>query len=347
MNAVNRHVRRTNWAAIVALFILVMNLFPFAAFVHAESLAPGDVRPGAVQPGEIGPGNISPNDIQPGSFQWEIGEISPGEIQPGSLDTGNTRPGNVQPGNVTPGNVNPGAFQPGSVNPGDTQPGNVNPGDTRPGSLTPGNTQPGSVTPGSFSGKGDSKAYDYVNWSINSVFGGSLGMAADLAEGNVDPATFANMRSLFLVELGVKAIDIHLKDTSFDWVSGLPVDGFDAASAWMNFKFIKDTASGLQVTGLVKGLNVATAGISLVFDSIDTFTNFQDAFDSSNSQDERIDYAIDGTGSFGSTLMDAGVIAAMIPGGQTVAVVLVSVGGVLWVGSKLAKWGRKLFKLFA
>jgi hypothetical protein len=172
-------------------------------------------------------------------------------------------------------------------------------------------------------------------------------MVADMAEGNVDPATFASMRSLFLVELGVKAIDIHLKDTSFDWVSGLPVDGFDAASAWMNFKFIKDTASGLQVTGLVKGLNVATAGISLVFDSIDTFTNFQDAFDSGNSQSERIDYAIDGTGSFGSTLMDAGVIAAMIPGGQTAAVVLVSVGGVLWVGSKLAKWGRKLFKRFA
>ncbi|GEM_PF-5854140 len=302
MNAVKRLARRTNWAAIVALFILVINLFPFAAFVHAESVAPGDVRPGAVQPGEIRPGNISPNDIQPGSFQWETGEISPGEIQPGSLDVGNTRPGNVQPG---------------------------------------------SVTPGSLSGKGDSKAYDYVNWSINSAFGGSLSMVADMAEGNVDPATFASMRSLFLVELGVKAIDIHLKDTSFDWVSGLPVDGFDAASAWMNFKFIKDTASGLQVTGLVKGLNVATAGISLVFDSIDTFTNFQDAFDSGNSQSERIDYAIDGTGSFGSTLMDAGVIAAMIPGGQTAAVVLVSVGGVLWVGSKLAKWGRKLFKRFA
>lgn len=302
MNAVKRLARRTNWAAIVALFILVINLFPFAAFVHAESVAPGDVRPGAVQPGEIRPGNISPNDIQPGSFQWETGEISPGEIQPGSLDVGNTRPGNVQPG---------------------------------------------SVTPGSLSGKGDSKAYDYVNWSINSAFGGSLSMVADMAEGNVDPATFASMRSLFLVELGVKAIDIHLKDTSFDWVSGLPVDGFDATSAWMNFKFIKDTASGLQVTGLVKGLNVATAGISLVFDSIDTFTNFQDAFDSGNSQSERIDYAIDGTGSFGSTLMDAGVIAAMIPGGQTAAVVLVSVGGVLWVGSKLAKWGRKLFKRFA
>ncbi|WP_367304804.1 hypothetical protein [Brevibacillus parabrevis] len=297
-----RLARRTNWAAIVALFILVINLFPFAAFVHAESVAPGDVRPGAVQPGEIRPGNISPNDIQPGSFQWETGEISPGEIQPGSLDVGNTRLGNVQPG---------------------------------------------SVTPGSLSGKGDSKAYDYVNWSINSAFGGSLSMVADMTEGNVDPATFASMRSLFLVELGVKAIDIHLKDTSFDWVSGLPVDGFDAASAWMNFKFIKDTASGLQVTGLVKGLNVATAGISLVFDSIDTFTNFQDAFDSGNSQSERIDYAIDGTGSFGSTLMDAGVIAAMIPGGQTAAVVLVSVGGVLWVGSKLAKWGRKLFKRFA
>ncbi|MBU8715329.1 hypothetical protein KM924_22760 [Brevibacillus parabrevis] len=302
MNAVKRLARRTNWAAIVALFILVINLFPFAAFVHAESVAPGDVRPGAVQPGEIRPGNISPNDIQPGSFQWETGEISPGEIQPGSLDVGNTRLGNVQPG---------------------------------------------SVTPGSLSGKGDSKAYDYVNWSINSAFGGSLSMVADMTEGNVDPATFASMRSLFLVELGVKAIDIHLKDTSFDWVSGLPVDGFDAASAWMNFKFIKDTASGLQVTGLVKGLNVATAGISLVFDSIDTFTNFQDAFDSGNSQSERIDYAIDGTGSFGSTLMDAGVIAAMIPGGQTAAVVLVSVGGVLWVGSKLAKWGRKLFKRFA
>ncbi|WP_432775983.1 hypothetical protein AAFJ72_02895 [Brevibacillus gelatini] len=343
----NHHTRRTNWAAIVALFILMMNLFPFAAFVHAESLAPGDVRPGAVQPGEIRPGNISPNNIQPGNFQWETGEISPGEIEPGSLDAGNMRPGGVQPGNVTPGNVNPGVYQPGSVNPGDTQPGNVNPGDMHPGSLTPGNTQPGSVTPGGYSGKGDSKAYDYVNWSINEAFGGSLGLAADLAEGNVDPATFATMRSLFLVELGVKAIDIHLKDTSYDWLSGLPVDGFDAASAVMNFKFIKDTASGLQVTGLVKGLNVATAGIGLVFDSIDTFTNFRDAFDSSNSKDERVDSFIDGTGSFGSTLMDAGVIAAMVPGGQTVGLVLVSIGGVLWVGSKLTRWGRKLYKKFA
>lgn len=356
-------LRRSKWAGVIACLILLMNLLPFGAIVHAEGLSTGDVKPGDITPGDIDPGRLRPGDIQPGNVQWDTGGIQPGEIQPGDVQPGDVQPGNVNPGDLQPGDVQPGNVQPGDVQPGDVNPGNVQPGNVRPGSVQPGDTQPGgvssgdikpdniapgSVKPGDLGGSKDSKAYEYIKWSANNAFGGSLKYTADLTmQGEVSPSSLAWGRGLFLAELGVRAFDIQMKGTPLEDLSGSFVDGFDGAAGYANVKFISDLRSGLPVTGLVKGLNIAAAGISLVFDGYDTFTNFRDAFDSSKGKDERIDFFIDGTGTAGSTFIDAAVIAAMIPGGQTVAVVLVSVGAALWVGSRLVKWSRKIYKLFA
>ncbi|MFS0554929.1 hypothetical protein [Brevibacillus sp. 179-C9.3 HS] len=362
MKTVYRLTRRSKWASIIALLILVMNLLPFATLVHAESLAPGAINPGDVNPGQVDSGDIRPN-FQHGNYQWDTGGIVPGEIQPeaidpGSLNSGEVQPGSVNPGEfqsgeVDPGNVNPGKVGPGSVNPGNTQPGSVTTdvttGNPQPGQVTTGDPNPGNIGPGSpEGGKDNDTAYDYINWTFKSVFGGTLNYTAGLLETNVNSVpNLLQSKGMFLGELGTKMLDIHLKDTPLAWISAFPVDGFDAFAAAANFKFVKDMGSGVPVTGLIKGLNVATAGISLVFDGYDTFTNFRDAFDSGKSGDERFDSFVKGTGSFGSTLIDAAVISAIVPGGQTVAIVLLSVGAGLWVASKLTEWAKRLYKLFA
>lgn len=352
VKAVYRLTRRSKWASIVALLILVMNLLPLATLVHAESLAPGDINPGVVNPGQVDPGDIRPN-MNPGNYQWDTGGIVPGEIQPEAIDPGSLKSGEVQPGVVNPGELQSGEVDPGNVNPGNVGPGNVNPGNTQPGSVTTGVTtgvpKAGDIKSGNpEGGKSDDTAYDYVNWSFKTVFGGSLNYAAGLLEADVNSVpSLLQSKGLFLGELGTKMLDIHLKDTDFAWMSAAPVDVFDGFAAAANIKFIRDVGSGIPVTGLIKGLNVTTAGISLLFDGYDTFTNFRDAFDSKNSGGERFDFFVKGTGSAGSMLIDAAVISAIIPGGQTVAFVLLSVGAGLWVASKLTEWAKRLYKLFA
>jgi hypothetical protein len=332
-NSLNRLTGRSKWAGVIALLIFLMNVFPFATFVHAEALAPGDLSPGSVKPGHIDPGDVKPGDVTPGDLQWETGSITPGEMQPGVM---------------LPGSLESGSMQPGSVQPGDMQPGSLESGSTQPGSMQPGSVKPGSVDPGNVNGKQESKSYDYIKWSFKDTIGGSLQFASDLTmQGEVTPNHFAWNRGLFLAEVGIKAVDIHLKDTDFDWASGVVVDGFDGLASWANAQFIQDVTGNIEVPGVVKGLNVTVAGISFVFDSIDTFQNFGEALDSDNSREKRIEASIEGVGSLGSTLVDAAVIAALVPGGQTVATVLVLVGGTLWLGSRLVKWSRKIYKLFA
>lgn len=324
----NRLTGRSKWAGVIALLIFLMNVFPFATFVHAETLAPGDLSPGSVKPGHIDPGDVKPGDVTPGDLQWETGSITPGEMQPGVM---------------LPGSLESGSMQPGSVQPGDMQPGSLESGSTQPGSV-----KPGSVDPGNVNGKQESKSYDYIKWSFKDTIGGSLQFASDLTmQGEVTPNHFAWNRGLFLAEVGIKAVDIHLKDTDFDWASGVVVDGFDGLASWANVQFIQDVTGNIEVPGVVKGLNITVAGISFVFDSIDTFQNFGEALDSDNSREKRFEASIEGVGSLGSTLVDAAVIAALVPGGQTVATVLVLVGGTLWLGSRLVKWSRKIYKLFA
>jgi hypothetical protein len=332
-NSLNRLTGRSKWAGVIALLIFLMNVFPFATFVHAETLAPGDLSPGSVKPGHIDPGDVKPGDVTPGDLQWETGSITPGEMLPGVM---------------LPGSLESGSMQPGSVQPGDMQPGSLESGSTQPGSMQPGGVKPGSVDPGNVNGKQESKSYDYIKWSFKDTIGGSLQFASDLTmQGEVTPNHFAWNRGLFLAEVGIKAVDIHLKDTDFDWASGVVVDGFDGLASWANVQFIQDVTGNIEVPGVVKGLNVTVAGISFVFDSIDTFQNFGEALDSDNSREKRFEASIEGVGSLGSTLVDAAVIAALVPGGQTVATVLVLVGGTLWLGSRLVKWSRKIYKLFA
>ncbi|QRG70431.1 hypothetical protein JNE38_03295 [Brevibacillus choshinensis] len=212
----------------------------------------------------------------------------------------------------------------------------------------------------------EKKEYDIMKLSIKDMMGGTLTYSADLIQqGEVDLRTGAGKYGFFLLQVGLKGVDIAAKDTPLGNVTSLTLDGLDAKGAYDSYRFVlqqnplntganintlgsfsnaANAANQVRVPGLVAGLNVGVAAISLPFDTYETFSKFGQAFDSGLSEDKQNEKFVDGVGALGSTLMDAGVIASVIPGGQTVAGVLVITGGILWGVSKLVKWSDKLSK---
>ncbi|TRY22285.1 hypothetical protein FOI68_22595 [Brevibacillus sp. LEMMJ03] len=210
-------------------------------------------------------------------------------------------------------------------------------------------------------------AYKMLELSFKDVIGGTLSYSAGLLEGGTVTAGQGGAGyASFLFQLGLKGLDIGLQDTPYGNVTGIAVDGFGAKGAYDSYKFVTQlngnsmfggvnaqrsfsngvqgvtgAAGAVRVPGIVTGLNVGVAAISLPFDMYNTFSQFRQAYDSRLGEDKQNEKFVDGIGSLGSTFMDAGIIASVIPGGQTVAVVLVVTGGVLWAGSRLVKWANK------
>ncbi|NGQ97039.1 hypothetical protein G3578_17900 [Brevibacillus sp. SYP-B805] len=313
---------------------------------------PGDMRPGDLGPGDMRPGDLGPGDMQPG-------DLGPGDMRPGDLGPGDMQPGDLGPGDMQPGDLGPGDMQPGDVRPGDMQPGDVKPGEIRPGSTEPGNLQPNLEPPKQY----DQFAYDAFKLSFKEVVGGTLGYTASLIDsGEVDYKALLKGKGLFFAGLGLKTMETVFKDTDYETYAGLGVTGFDAKAAWDSYKFILQQnpnsnfarmnfnqpflGNGLEtirMPGIVKGLNVGAAGISLLFDGYDTWDNFDQAFNNPRlSESEQNEKFVEGVGSAGSSLMDLGVIVSVIPGAQAAGAVIFAVGAGLWVVSKLVKYSDKL-----
>ncbi|KQL45167.1 hypothetical protein AN963_28145 [Brevibacillus choshinensis] len=350
-----------------AFFILLLQVLPGIVLAQAPSLPVP----------QLNAPNYQMSDLQ--APQWETPQLEAPQwetpqLEPPGWDTPQLQPpgGDPPPLHAPDGSVPalepPGGEIPQLRPPNSTIPSLQMPAIELPASQSPGGgvkkLDPAPLKPPSPEPFGETKGYDALKLSFKDMIGGTLGYSAALIEqGEVDLRTGAGKYGGFLLQLGLKGIDIGVKDTPWGNVTGLTLDGLDAKGIYDGYQFILkqnpnalagnvnaqrsfsnavNAANTVRVPGIVTGLNVGIAAISLPFDVFDTVTKFDQAFDSSLSQDKQNEKFVDGVGSFGSTLIDAGIIASVIPGGQTVAGVLVVTGAVLWGLSRLVKWSDKL-----
>ncbi|BAH41552.1 hypothetical protein BBR47_05750 [Brevibacillus brevis NBRC 100599] len=345
-------------AATFAVLILLMNLFPLvglAASMQYQGLqyeAPKWDQPNLESPQwEHNPQTPQWEKINPQTPDWE--KLNP---QAPNWDWTNPQAPNWD-------QINPQApdFQGPNVNYSNPQaPKATVPA---PNLQMPSSQHPG-IDPDSSKPMTETLEYGAVKWTIKDVMGGTLAYSADLLmNGEVDMAAGLRGKGMFLGDLAIKGLDLAFKNTPYvNTVTGLGVDSLDGMSAWGNYQFVlaqlpnnsfrdifqggqltnSANPSGVRMPGIVKGLNVGVAAISLPFDIMDTVGTFGMAFDPSQNEATQNEKFVDGVGNFGSVLMDAGVIASVIPGGQAVGGVLVVTGAVLWGLSKLVKYADKL-----
>ncbi|NRS51556.1 hypothetical protein [Brevibacillus sp. HB2.2] len=351
-------VRSPMAAATFAVLILLMNLFPLvglAASMQYQGLqyeAPKWDQPNLESPQwEHNPQTPQWEKINPQTPDWE--KLNP---QAPNWDWTNPQAPNWD-------QINPQApdFQGPNVNYSNPQaPKATAPA---PNLQMPASQNPG-VDPNSSKPMTETLEYGAVKWTFKDVMGGTLAYSADLLmNGEVDMAAGLRGKGMFLGDLAIKGLDLAFKNTPYvNTVTGLGVDSLDGMSAWGNYQFVlaqlpnnsfrdifqggqltnSANPSGVRMPGIVKGLNVGVAAISLPFDIMDTVGTFGMAFDPSQNEATQNEKFVDGVGNFGSVLMDAGVIASVIPGGQAVGGVLVVTGAVLWGLSKLVKYADKL-----
>ncbi|QDS36323.1 hypothetical protein [Brevibacillus brevis] len=346
-------------AATFAFLILMMNLFPLvglAASIQYQGLqyeAPKWDQPNLESPQweQLNPQAPQWEQINPQAPDWE--KLNP---QAPNWDRTNPQAPNWD-------RINPQApdLQGPSVNHSNPQAPNATA--PAPNVQMPASQQPG-VDPDSSKPMTETLEYGAVKWTFKDVMGGTLAYSADLLmNGEVDMAAGLRGKGLFLGDLAIKGLDLAFKNTPYvNTVTGLGVDSLDGMNAWANYQFVlaqlpnnsfrdifqggqltnSANPSGVRMPGIVKGLNVGIAAISLPFDIMDTIGSFGMAFDPSQNEATQNEKFVDGAGNFGSVLMDAGVIASVIPGGQAVGGVLVVTGAVLWGLSKLVKYADKL-----
>lgn len=366
-----RRVKRRVWAGLCTFLILLMNVFPGVVLATATLPVPQLNPPPNQVPDLRAPQWETPQLEAP---EWETPQWDTPQLEAPGWDTPNLQPpgGNVPrldaPKGTVPALEPPKGTVPELQTPNGTIPHLQTPDTKLPRMEKPGESvpaiKPGTLTPPSPEPFGESIEYDVMKLSFKDVIGGTLGYSAGLIEqGEVDLRTGSGKYGLFLLELGIKVLDIGVKDTPLGNLTGLTIDGLDAKVAFENYKFVLDqrpnsTFGGLDATrsvtnggasqgaarmpGIVKGLNVGIAAISLPFDAYDTYTKFDQVGNPTLTEDQQNEMFVEGVGSLGSAMMDAGVIAAAIPGGQSVATVLVVTGGVLWGLSRLVKWSDTL-----
>ncbi|MBY6038562.1 hypothetical protein KUV80_18160 [Fictibacillus nanhaiensis] len=92
------------------------------------------------------------------------------------------------------------------------------------------------------------------------------------------------------------------------------------------------TQAAAPVLGIVSKLNVGVAAAGTIMGGIDTFKSFQKGD------------TVDGIGNLGSTLMNAGVVAAAIPGVQAAAPFIIAGGAVLYGGAMVVKHSKTIAK---
>jgi hypothetical protein len=101
-----------------------------------------------------------------------------------------------------------------------------------------------------------------------------------------------------------------------------------------------DALSGLSKVGAISKLNVATAAVGAGYSAVELGFNGAKAYDVLNSNvagNEKVSAVAEATGNFGDLLMNAGVVAAAVPGGQAAGAIMIAGGAAVWGASKLTK----------
>jgi len=367
--------RGRRWiTGIFAFFILLMNAFPVIALAEGATLQPPTMQVPDYQTPDLQAPEWEVPQLE--GVQWDMPQLEPPPGIVPEWDTpqlqapdGNTP--QLQPGGNVPQLQAPDGQAPDLSAPNGSRPDLQAPGGSGPATgingggvpqLTPPGLDPNTKRPEPF---GETLGYKALELSFKDVIGDTLSYSADLLEqGQVSAGAGAGGYAKVLLTLGLKGMDISLQGSDYQNYTSGALDLMGAKGAYDNYKFVlqqkanavanaanaqRSITNGAQaannvvrVPGLVTGLNVGVAAISLPFDAFNTYTAFSQIEDPSLSPEQQGEKFLDGVSNLGSTLMDAGVIASVIPGGQTAGVVLVTVGGVLWVGSKAIKWLDKL-----
>lgn len=362
-------------AGIFAFLILLMNAFPVIVLAEGATLQPPTMQVPDYQTPDLQTPEWEVPKLD--GVQWDMPQLEP---PPGSVpdwDTpqlqspdGNT-PQLQPPGGNTPQLQSPDGQAPALSAPNGSSPDLQAPGGSGSTSgsngggvpqLTPPGLDPNTKRPEPF---GETLGYKAMELSFKDVIGDTLSYSADLLEqGQVSTGAGAGGYAKVLFTLGLKGMDIGLQGTDYQNYTSGALDLVGAKGAYDNYKFVmqqrantlagglntqRSITNGVQgaantarVPGLVTGLNVGVAAVSLPFDAFNTYTSFSQINDPDLTPEQQGEKFLDGVSNLGSTLMDGGVIASVIPGGQTVGVVLVTAGGVLWLGGKALKWIDKL-----
>jgi hypothetical protein len=269
---------------------------------------------------------------------------------------------------VNPNNPN----NPGAVDPNSPQ----GPSNNADPSIPENNTSPdpgateqpsGKDSEGPKETKGESETWDDIKW-VGQVFTDQFAFASKMLEdqaardliiaegGEAVDTTASNLRNL-----GLGTALLFAKNLSKDTILETPFDmAYDAKDISNNIapaaKAMKDSWSMISnskfgefftsrgvfnptapsvtppVPGIVSKLNVGLAAVGTVTSGIDAYQAYKQG------------KTVDMIGNIGSTLMNAGVVTAAIPGVQAAAPFIIAGGAVLYGGAMVVKHGKTIAK---
>ncbi|WP_231607585.1 hypothetical protein [Fictibacillus sp. 18YEL24] len=287
----------------------------------------------------------------------------------------NTNPNNpVDPNNpnnpLDPNNPN-NPSNPGNVDPNNPQGPSNNTDPSNPENNS--STDPSSTdeSPGKDESvkkkKDESETWDNIKW-VGQVFTDQFAFASKMLEdqaardliiaegGEAVDTTASNLKSF-----GLGTALLFAKNLSKDTILETPFDmAYDAKDISNNIapaaKAMKDSWSMISnsklgefftsrgvfnptppsvtppVPGIVSKLNVGLAAVGTLTSGYDVYQSYKEG------------KTVDMVGNIGSTLMNAGVVAAAIPGVQAAAPFIIAGGAVLYGGAMVVKHGKTIAK---
>jgi hypothetical protein len=349
--------RRAWLAGIFALFIFLMQVFPVIALAEGVTLQPPQLQ----APSHQAPHMEVKWEKTNLDVEWDIPDLKQPPNSVPHLESPSGIPVLQPPKGNIPQLQAPGSQQPTLSPVGNgplIQPTGVNVPNLQPPESSS-KTKPKPDVP-----FGETPGYQFMELSLKDIMGGTLSYsAALLQDGNVTIGRGSGAYGLFLLQAGLKGVNIGLEDGALDTITGIGVDVFNTKAAFDGYKFVADqilnrTGGGVNTggsitnpgsggagasgaTGLIKGLNVAAAVISLPFDVYNMWTKFDQSNNPDLAPDQQNEKFVEGVGSLGNTLMNVGIITAAFPGAQVVGGVIFGIGAALWVGSTIVKWANK------
>lgn len=325
---------------------------------------------------------VTPFNLEVDPFNLEVSPFTPGQqgntSNPSTGNGGSGLNGNVGPvlpiqlpdgtvllpqpdGTFTPANPNS-PYLPGNPSlgnlPGNQNPFNPNSPIANNSALNPG----GNGKPEESSENEGISGLDAAKYVINDVAGTTVVYAGtmDAALREMDPNSAAFNRHLINTTVGFKAglltggYKMAVKGTSIEWTADLYDVGekgvMSAQSAYALGKFSAGkiaAATGRSASFAstafqpVSKLNAGVAAVGAVTSGIEAGTKWYAAYNAETDA-ERNQAMGEFFGATGETLMNAGVVAAAIPGGQVIGAGLVVVGGAMWLGSTIYKYRNNI-----
>ncbi|WP_077327791.1 hypothetical protein [Virgibacillus siamensis] len=294
------------------------------------------------------------------------GNGTEGNVTDGNGTDGNGTEGNVTDGNGTDGDGTEGNVTDGNGTDSDGAEGNVTDGNETEGNGAKENGTPGNGTDNDVGLEEYSKLpyeYNVGKYIVNDVVMGQAKLMGDYQ-------TYMKMKDLgynpkfnyggrFYSNILMNGVKLGVGNNAINSMYDTYTHVADGVKGVQDFRTARQFASTTDTladaartadnftppaasVGALSKLNVAAAVVGTGVSAFETGYKGAKAYDvltSDASGAEKTSAVADATASLGNTLMNAGVVASAIPGGQAIGAGMVAVGAGVWVVSK----GVKLF----